>query len=133
MKSILASCRLLIIPAVLIFLSVSCSSNGTSTGPEDTTKPGPNEIWMKNTRFVPEQLNIIPGMDVVWINKDTVNHTLISGTYGSVTPDFRSGSISPGASFHVTFDSPGTFSFYSMSHPLEMTGVIVVIDDTGSQ
>lgn len=50
------------------------------TGVESTN---PDTVEMKNTSFIPSQLTVSPGTKVVWINKDSFAHTVVSGTPGT--------------------------------------------------
>jgi len=49
------------------------------TGTESTN---PDTVEMKNSAFVPSQLTVQPGTKVVWINRDSFAHTVVSGTPG---------------------------------------------------
>lgn len=41
---------------------------------------GQDTVEMKNIQFVPNQVTVMPDTRIVWINKDNVNHTVVSGT-----------------------------------------------------
>lgn len=92
-----------------------------------------------NVAFAPAQLEIDPGTEVVWTNRDAqVRHTVTSGRPGSdgvpgvskAMPDRPDGlfdGVLPDASaeFEFTFDEPGTYEYFCRVHP-SMTGEIVV-------
>ncbi len=53
-------------------------------------------------------------------------HTVTSGTPGAPDGRFDSGIKNPGESFQVTFDTAGTYRYFCLIHPEQMTGTIVV-------
>ena len=69
-----------------------------------------------------DPIKVKVGQTVEWANKDTVQHTVTSGTPGSADSGkvFDSGLtklINPGATFLHKFDAPGTFQYYCQLHP----------------
>jgi len=88
-----------------------------------STKSGPQAYSM-------DPIKVKVGQTVEWANKDTVQHTVTSGTPGSADSGkvFDSGLtklINPGATFLHKFDAPGTFHYYCQLHPT-MTGTVIV-------
>ena len=72
--------------------------------------------------FQPKTINIQPGTTVRWVNYGKHTHTVTA-------KDGRwdSGDIPPGASYTVTFRTPGTYYYYCRHHMKEkMEGTIVV-------
>ena len=70
--------------------------------------------------FTPRALNVMPGSMVSWTNEDMTTHTVTSNQ-----GFFDAGPISPGNTFHNTFDKPGEFGYHCSIHPW-MTGRIMV-------
>ena len=68
---------------------------------------------------------ISAGETLAWSNADGVAHTVTAGSGGRSDGGFDSGPMSPGASFQVTFDQPGRFSYTCTLHSF-MSGVVVV-------
>jgi YVTN family beta-propeller protein len=68
----------------------------------------------------PQTLRIRAGQTVIWMNKDSVPHTVTSddGTW-------TSGDIAPGKSWARAFDSAGTIAYHCENHPA-MQGMIIV-------
>ncbi|NGP75511.1 hypothetical protein G3570_02625 [Balneolaceae bacterium YR4-1] len=44
------------------------------------TSTDPDTVEMINDQFSPEQITVSPGTEIVWINRGTESHTVISGT-----------------------------------------------------
>ena len=78
-----------------------------------------------NECFFPFLIEIIPGDAVSWINNDSVNHTVVSGTPSNPSGTFNSEEFSPGNTFVFTFNTPGIYSYYCSIHPW-MVGQIAV-------
>jgi plastocyanin len=70
--------------------------------------------------FQPASLEVPIGTTVTWTNSGAAPHT--------VTADdgaFDSGTLQPGGTFSVTFDTPGTFAYHCEIHPSMMATIIV--------
>lgn len=85
-----------------------------------TAADGASGIHIANFAFAPETLTVAPGQKVTWTNADTVAHT-------STGADRRwnSGPLEPGASFSVTFVTPGTYLYGCSIHPFMKAKVVV--------
>ena len=70
--------------------------------------------------YDPANLSVPVGTTVTWVNQGNTPVTVTS-------PDglFDSDPIMPGASFSVTFDTPGTFRYFCVPYP-HMKGTVVV-------
>ena len=71
-------------------------------------------------RYDPAELTIAAGTTVTWVNRGWAPVTVTS-------PEglFDSDEIPPGASFSLTFDTPGTFRYFCVPYP-HMKGAVVV-------
>ncbi len=101
------------------------SSDGTSVSiPAQAFDPA-----NADQAYSPRSLTVTAGTTVTWTNEDIVPHTVTSGTSDGtvVSPDgtFDSGNIAVGDTWSVTFDEPGTFSYYCTPHPW-MQGEVIV-------
>jgi plastocyanin len=109
----------------------SSNSSGTTSTTGTTTSSSGNTygINIMNYAFVPSTLNINAGDTVVWINKDSVSHTIVSDS-GS---ELSSVSIGNGKSYTHTFNNEGTFNYHCSIHP-NMKGMVVVgsVDSSSS-
>jgi plastocyanin len=94
----------------------------------------PNASTLAAHAFSPDVVNAHPGDNVTWTNKDTIMHTVTSGT-GSSDPakgkEFDSGLSGPnaltttGKTFSHKFAAAGTFPYFCQVHPT-MVGKVIV-------
>jgi YVTN family beta-propeller protein len=77
-------------------------------------------VSIANFAFSPATLTVPAGQSVTFTNNDSVAHTS-TATNGS----WDSGEIQPGASFTVTLQQPGTYTYRCSIHPF-MQGTVVV-------
>ncbi len=90
---------------------------------EGSGVPGCDET---NECFIPYEVSIAVGGEVIWSNVDSAAHTVTSGN-PSDEPDgvFDSSLFMAGTTFSHTFDEAGTYEYFCMVHPW-MTGIIQV-------
>lgn len=103
-----------------------CKDNSTDTNNTGGSNPPADEVWMQNTNFNPKDKTITVGTTITWINKDSYNHTVTSGTPGNPDGKFSSGTLGLGGTFSHTFNTAGTFNYYCTIHQSMMTGTITV-------
>lgn len=80
------------------------------------------EVTMPGKFYAPAHLDVLVATTVTWKNVDRSTHT--------VTDDgdaFDSGHLSPGQSFSLSFDKPGTYEFHCTIHRF-MTGSVSVFE-----
>ena len=79
--------------------------------------------------YEPAVVTVKVGETVVWVNEDSVAHTVTSGESDGTkgTPDgrFDSGFLLQGDTFAYTFEEPGVFDYYCTPHPW-MRGQVIV-------
>ena len=85
-----------------------------------TTAATPTSVIIKDFAFTPPTLTVREGATVTWTNDDGVGHT-VSATDRS----FTSQELQQGATYQVTFTTPGTHTYICAIHP-DMTGTITV-------
>lgn len=114
-------------------------TNSTSTTPTNSTGGNsvsivPNASTMANKAFAPDDINAKVGDTVTWTNKDTIFHTVTSGTGPSDTThgkEFDSGLSGPtalttqGKTFSHKFMTAGEFPYFCQLHPT-MVGKVEV-------
>lgn len=101
------------------------SSSGSPEPPSDEVLSGTVEMDIKDFDFARPNITIKKGTTVKWTNQDTAKH--------DVTPDDPSAGfeqselLGQGGSYSVTFNTPGTFSYFCSPHPF-MKGAIEVVE-----
>lgn len=81
-------------------------------------------IHIRNNTFVPDQLTVLPGTGITWINDDPVIHVVKA--IGNSTGKFTSSEMIRDAHFGYTFgEATGTFEFGDPAYPA-MKGAIIV-------
>ncbi len=81
---------------------------------------------MKRSCFIPCQITIPKGDSITWMNRDTINHMIISGS-GQRGPDgwFSSQVIFSHGTFSHVFDRKGAFTYYDSTNTYSQ-GVVIV-------
>ncbi len=101
----------------------------TATPQQPTAAPIPNLIRMRNSKFNPPTLTVRVGSTVTWENRDGqdgLTYTVTSGANGQPDGQFNSGPIAPGGTFIFTFNTPGSYAYFSETDPQNMVGEIIV-------
>ncbi len=113
--------------------SSSSTTSSNSTG-GNSVSIVPNASTLADKAFAPNPLNAKVGDTVTWTNKDTIFHTVTSGTGPSDTThgkEFDSGLSGPtalttqGKTFSHKFMTAGEFPYFCQLHPT-MIGKVVV-------
>ena len=124
------------LPYALVSAQQTNSSSTTSTNSTGGTSVSivPNASTLAGKAFAPNPLNAKVGDTVTWTNKDTIFHTVTSGTGTSDTThgkEFDSGLSGPtalttqGKTFSHKFMTAGEFPYFCQLHPT-MVGKVVV-------
>lgn len=85
--------------------------------PEETLGQA-NFVSIENLSFVPSQITVPRGTQVIFENNESVTHTV---TFN----DFGSNNLNQGDRYEYTFDQAGTFDYYCNIHPF-MKGTVIV-------
>jgi plastocyanin len=81
-------------------------------------------IHMRNNTFVPQELTVLPGTGITWINDDSAVHSV--KTIGNATGMFNSGDIISGSQWSYTFGQrEGRYEFTCTYHP-DMKGAVII-------
>lgn len=108
------------------------ADNGTPTpDTQDPTQPSPTtddseRVVIEGFAFMPQRLEVAPGVSVEWRNEDAAPHTATSED-----GVFESGTLTQGDEFRFTFTEPGEYPYFCSFHP-NMTATIVVTGDAAS-
>ena len=105
----------------VLLAAVACSD--TTTTPVIVT-PGPNQVFMQGSAFVPATRTVTAGTTVQFVNMDgSVIHTATSSSVPAGAAPFTSGSLSGSGSFSVMLNTPGTYAYYCVFHGAPGTGM----------
>ena len=97
----------------------------TASTPKPVMTPSTKitKIYIRNNTFVPQELTVLPGTGITWINEDKTVHQI--KTLPTTTIKFTSSDMFTGASFGYTFgENEGTFGFFDPY--TNATGVVIV-------
>jgi plastocyanin len=104
----------------LILFTVVVAAQRWKLHAATASAPAGAEIKIDNFSFAPESLTVKAGTQVTWINRDDIPHTVVESERS-----FKSKVLDTDDKFTMTFDKPGTYSYFCSIHP-KMTGKIVV-------
>ncbi len=94
--------------------------------PTATSAPTPVAVNSTIQDFALTDLTVPVGTKVTWENRDIVAHTTTSGTPGSPSTIWDSGTIDADGSFSFTFNEAGTYDYFCQFHPSFMTATVTV-------
>ncbi|MBZ0155379.1 MAG: S-layer homology domain-containing protein [Alphaproteobacteria bacterium] len=84
------------------------------------------DISMQSLSFSPSSVTINVGDTVRWTNSQGT-HTTTSGSNCTADGQWNSGLLSQGQTYSVTFNTPGTYSYFCIPHcSAGMTGTVIV-------
>lgn len=112
---------------MLVMLLAACGSGPSKVERE----PGHVVIEMRGMRFVPEEIEVEPGTQIVFVNMDRVTHNVVAGKPGDRVNDaaFRSPTLGATAEWAITFDEEGEYDYMctiNSHHMMGMVGRIIV-------
>ena len=118
--------KIFIIGLLIIVIVISgCYAQKTPVQPTAAPSTGDLEIKtdieISGFAFNPSTLTISKGASVVWTNKDSAPHTIVSDTGWEINSD----TISKGNTYVHIFNTPGTYEYHCGIHP-SMKGKVVV-------
>lgn len=85
-------------------------------------EPTTNKVMIENGDFSPAIITIRKGDTVVWENRESVPHTIVSDSGNELV----SPSLNIYAKYTHTFDEAGSYDYHCSIHP-EMKGTIIVV------
>ena len=118
------------VAAAALLVPIACSGGGDDEGgPVGPGGGGQQQSTVDTVRltgvsFEPSTLTVRPGRTVVWVNTQSIFHT--------VTPDGHSqwadtNTNAPGEVMRVTFSTAGSYAYYCRPHRAAgMTGTVTV-------
>ena len=116
--------RALLALVATVAIAAACSS---PAAPAATSAPaaaaGSVNIDVQGFKFTPNT-DVAPGTTVTWTNKDSVGHTVTSGTRPNKDGKFD-GQLDANGTFSFTFTAAGTYQYFCTIHST-MNGTITV-------
>lgn len=89
-------------------------------------------ITMDAASFIPPNITIDAGDQVIWNNTSSITHTSTSGENCTSNGVWDSGNIVSGGTYSRVFSAAGSYPYYCTYHCLQgMTGTIIVSEVTG--
>jgi plastocyanin len=118
--------RLTAVPAAItVAAALALLLSAVAPAPQRATAQDSVTIDIVDFAFSGGSITVEAGTTVTWVNQGAANHTATASD-GS----FDTGTIAPGGSGSVTFNTPGTYSYFCAIHP-DMTGTITVVAASG--
>lgn len=118
--------RMTLIAAVLMLVA-ACGKSSSPTSPSPSPSPSGATVTMVSgarmmgaSAYNPNPINISRGTTITWVNNDTAPHDATSDSRS-----WNTGTIGPGGSASVTFETAGTFPYHCTIHP-NMIGTVNV-------
>jgi plastocyanin len=99
----------------------------TARNDHATSEAGTVTVRISGMRFEPANLSVTPGTTVTWVHGSSMPHT-VKGS----SPELRSGILTRGQTFSITFEDAGTYNYYCDLHP-GMTGTVTVEKNAGGR
>ena len=84
----------------------------TATAESGGSAESTDKIDIADFKYDPEAVTVEAGSEVTWTNSDEAAHTATADD-----SSFDTGDLDQGDSKSVTFDEPGTFTYYCRFHP----------------
>lgn len=100
----------------------ACGGSDTKKGEARGTAPGEAPVKIATFQFTPPTVMVKAGTKVTWTNEDTSVHS-IKDTSPLATP--VSQDLGKGATFSITYERPGSYSYICGIHQY-MTGTVTV-------
>jgi plastocyanin len=129
--------RWLTIPALLLLVGCTSTTQGGGTGSAASTTKQASVSMTDANQFVPATLSVQRGATVVWTNTGQVPHTVTDDPSKAINQadaalpsgaqPWDSGLINGGQTYSHTFDVPGQYTYFCIPHEsLGMVGRVTV-------
>ncbi len=107
---------------VLAGILAACGSGPTKVERE----PGHVVIEMRDMRFVPEEIVVEPGTQIVFVNMDRMSHNVVAGKPGDRTNDagFRSPILGALSEWAITFEEEGVYDYMCTVNSHHLSGMV---------
>lgn len=122
-----------VLTGVALLTSGACGSNdgGSDARVEEPAANAAGSdavVTIETFDFDPDPITVDAGTEIVFTNKDKINHSVTAGTRQAPDPGRFEGVMdAAGDTYELTLDEPGTYDYFCKFHPGSgMTGAIVV-------
>ena len=119
----MASPRTALALLATVTITAACTSTAAPAATSAPATAAPVTIDVQGFKF-PPNMDVVAGTTVTWTNKDSVGHTVTSGTRPSKDGKFD-GQLGAGSTFSFTFTTAGTYQYFCTVHST-MNGMITV-------
>ncbi|HTH71294.1 MAG TPA: plastocyanin/azurin family copper-binding protein [Candidatus Saccharimonadales bacterium] len=112
--------------ALIATVAIAAACSSPAAAPAATSAPAAAasvNIDVQGFKF-PPNTDVAPGTKVTWTNKDSVGHTVTSGTRPNKDGKFD-GTLGASGTFSFTFTTAGTYQYFCTVHS-SMNGTITV-------
>jgi plastocyanin len=86
---------------------------------------GERSVEIRTFQFAPDTLTAKVGDRIVWANRDEIGHTVTEGSPDEPRRAFGAVLAARGATYGMTFDRPGTWTYFCDRHRF-MRGAITI-------
>ena len=114
--------RLLSALGACVVLLSACGGDDDSGSPSDGDSADAVKVNIASFDYSPKTVKVKAGSTITWTNQDKAEHTAQTddAAKGFDTKDLKTGDTK-----EITFDAPGTYSYYCIYHRF-MTGKVEV-------
>jgi LysM repeat protein/plastocyanin len=119
--AIAPTCQATPTPTTTATTTATATATATATLPANTSI-----VVLSGNAYNPNVITITVGSAVQWKNTDLNNHTVSSGTPGSLSGVFQSPTLTQNQTFTFTFNNVGTYPYFDEILGSAMTGTVVV-------
>ncbi len=115
------------VPVEAPVIDVPDSSVSEVSSSEPTSDPGSESVGMRKEIFIEgfafdaKTVTVPKGATVIWTNKDSVRHNVLSDSGSELKSDL----LAQGETYSHTFDVAGTYTYHCGPHPNMKATVIV--------
>ena len=108
--------------------AMGCGGSGDGDKPDGASGgDAPKQVkdQIASFKYLPEKVRVAKGGTVTWSNQDKAPHTATAAE--GAPAEFDTDRLELGESKAITFDRPGTYSYYCVYHRF-MTGTVEVTE-----
>lgn len=113
-------------PALALVTALALVAAGCGDDAPDAAAPAADAaVTVEGFAYDPDPVTVATGTTIDWTNEDSVAHTVTAGVPGEPDDAFDERLDGDGGTASITFDDPGTYTYFCVFHP-QMTAEVVV-------